>query len=285
MHFLSCFAFALISSHLATVLFERKNSLGIAPQQLGEFENLEILSAKRDISLLNLLDGDAIPFHKAWDVQKGILQSHLHRLDDSSPLSGRQFMDNTRDSFGKDTIMLLQHEPVYTLGTGSDEVFIKDSESSVVPVVRMDRGGEVTYHGPGQLVAYPILDLRGYKQDIHWYIRALEEVVIRALARFGIKAVREDGLTGVWVDGSKVAAVGIKCRRWVTMHGFAINVDAVSLENFAGIVPCGLENRQVGYVNQFLDTEISLQDMAGAVLLSFEEVMRVQCVEQANRSK
>ena len=145
----------------------------------------------------------------------------------------------------------------------------------------MDRGGEVTYHGPGQLTVYPILDLRHYKQDIHWYVRALEEVVILALQECGLNAVREPDVTGVWVDQHKVAAVGVKCKRWITQHGFAVNVTPESLGNFDGIVPCGLEGRRVGCVNDFLPEgqAVTVQQMAVYVRSAFEEVFRVELVE------
>ena len=105
-------------------------------------------------------------------------------------------------------------------------------------------GGEVTYHGPGQIVLYPLLDLRGYRQDVHWYFRTLEEVVIRTLKSLGLPAGREEGLTGVWVEGAKACAMGVKVSRWVTMHGLALNV-APNLDHFAHIVPCGIAGDSV----------------------------------------
>jgi lipoyl(octanoyl) transferase len=136
----------------------------------------------------------------------------------------------------------------------------------------------VTYHGPGQLVVYPVLDLRNYKQDIHWYMRALEECVLMALQKCGLEAERQDDTTGIWYANHKVAAIGVKCRKWITMHGLAVNVERTSLDNFQGIVPCGLEGRKVGCINQFLpeDEAINVREFAKHMKESIAEVFRVQ---------
>ncbi len=145
-----------------------------------------------------------------------------------------------RRAGGSDVLLLLEHPPVYTLGRGADPRFLGAGADGPIPVVRAGRGGQVTYHGPGQLVGYPIVDLRGHRQDVHWYVRELEQVLIDALDAFGIVAGRVTGLTGVWVDGRrKIASIGIGIRRWVTWHGFALNVGR-DLTPFAAITPCGL---------------------------------------------
>lgn len=150
-----------------------------------------------------------------------------------------------------DLLLLLEHPPVYTLGRGATEAFLKFSPSQPpAELHRIERGGEVTYHGPGQVVAYPILNLQRYQPDLHWYLRQLEEVVIRVLARYDLVGERIAGLTGVWVAGYKVAAIGIKVSRWITMHGFALNV-CPDLQGFREIVPCGIGDRPVGSVAQF----------------------------------
>lgn len=251
----------------------------LVPQQLGEFESLDAShcqTSARKVQLLDLLQDDLIDFEDGWILQKYLLENHFNRL---SCLPHRSQFNSEVDHFqmacGLDSILVLQHHPVYTLGTGSDDKFILCNDG-VVPVVRMDRGGEVTYHGPGQLTVYPILDLRGYKQDIHWYIRALEEVVIRALSTLGLNAKRQDGVTGVWINDVKVAAIGIKCRRWVTMHGLAVNIEQCSLLPFEGIVACGLEGRKVGYINQFLSSNITVSDFSCFLERAFEEVFQVE---------
>ena len=290
----------------------------LAPQQLGEFEVLSVVEGgqeNRKVALLDFLppNGEGqlpvqrrhlIPFESAWELQKQILEAHVDRLqllaaEKEITFGTDQFIGDNHEGSnidalslspslcGKDTIIFLQHQPVYTLGTASDEKFItaattSNDNQSTVPVVRMDRGGEVTYHGPGQLTVYPILDLRGYKQDIHWYIRALEEAVILALSHHGLQAERQEGITGVWVQNRKVAAVGIKCRKWITMHGLAVNVEEESLPNFDGIVACGLENRKVGCVNQFLTNKITISEFSETLKWALEQVFQIELLYQNN---
>jgi lipoyl(octanoyl) transferase len=158
-----------------------------------------------------------------------------------------------------DVLMILEHPPVYTLGTGSSLEFIKFGTDAGHELHRSERGGEVTYHCPGQLVIYPILNLRRHQMDLHWYLRQLEEVVIRLLATYGLCAARIPGLTGVWLNEKKVAAIGIKVSRWVTMHGLAINVNN-DLSGFEQIVPCGIKDRSVGNLLEFLPT-VSLEEV------------------------
>ncbi len=138
-----------------------------------------------------------------------------------------------------DALLLLEHPPVYTLGRGADERFLGAVAAGGAEVIRVSRGGQVTWHGPGQLVGYPILDLRRHRQDVHWYVRALEAVLITALAALGIAAERRPGYPGVWTGGRKIASIGVGIRRWVTWHGFALNV-ACDLQAFEAIVPCGI---------------------------------------------
>ncbi len=142
---------------------------------------------------------------------------------------------------GGDRLILVEHEPVITLGRGGDERHVL---APTAPVVRVNRGGDVTYHGPGQLVVYPILDLARLACDVHGYLRRLEAIVITVAASFGIVAGRRPGFTGVWVGNDKLAAIGVGMRRWVTMHGFALNVRDLR-EAFAAIVPCGLRGTGV----------------------------------------
>jgi lipoyl(octanoyl) transferase len=174
-----------------------------------------------------------------------------------------------------DILLLLEHPPVYTLGTGSDIKFIKFSlDKSDKEVHRIERGGEVTYHCPGQLVGYPILNLRYYQQDLHWYLRKLEEVIIQTIAMYGLCGERIPGLTGVWVEGYKIAAIGIKVSRWITYHGFAINV-CPDLTGFAEIVPCGIANKPVGSLQQFLPN-ISLAQVRQDLTTVFAAVFDVE---------
>jgi lipoyl(octanoyl) transferase len=142
-----------------------------------------------------------------------------------------------------DTLVFTEHEPVFTVGLriGADSHLVWDAATLAranVAVVKTNRGGDITYHGPGQIVGYPILSLAGRK-DLHAYLRFLEEVLIKALGTFGLAAARRDGKTGIWIDHRKIAAIGVAVRRWVTYHGFALNVDP-DLTHFSGIVPCGI---------------------------------------------
>jgi len=174
-----------------------------------------------------------------------------------------------------DVLLLLEHPPVYTLGTGSDIKFIKfNLDKTDKEVYRIERGGEVTYHCPGQLVGYPILNLRYYRQDLHWYLRQLEEVILQTIAIYGLSGERIAGLTGVWVEGYKIAAIGIKVSHWITYHGFAINV-CPDLSGFAEIIPCGIANKPVGSLRQFLPN-ISLMQVQQDLSRVFASVFGVE---------
>lgn len=177
-----------------------------------------------------------------------------------------------------DVLILLEHPPVYTLGTGSTLDFLKfDPQAGEYEVHRIERGGEVTYHCPNQLVGYPIINLRYYKQDLHWYLRQLEAVIINTLANYGLKAYRIPELTGVWLEGKKVAAIGIKVRRWITMHGFAINV-CPDMSGFKRIVPCGISDRPVGSLVEFIP-DLTVEQVRLDVAKAFAEVFNVELVE------
>ena len=141
-----------------------------------------------------------------------------------------------------DTLLLCEHPPVYTLGTNADPAFVRDTGG--VPVVQVDRGGEVTWHGPGQIVGYAICDLDARGRDLHAFLRELEQLLIDTVSRFGLTGERIDGLTGVWVGGSKIGAIGVRVRRWIASHGFALNVSC-DLDPYEGIVPCGIEGCRV----------------------------------------
>lgn len=242
---------------------------GVAPssppllQGIGSFRPLPPRDAPRRVRSLDLLDRGPVPLRSAWAWQQ--------RLRDAC-LNGD----------GGDAIIWLQHAPVYTLGRGGDAGHVLCAEDAGGPeVIRVDRGGDVTYHGPGQLTAYPVLQLKeGYAADVHWYVRALEEAAARALRRAGVNDVgREDGITGLWVRGKKVAAVGVGVRRWVTCHGIAVNVERRALQNFSGIVPCGLKGREVGCVNDILDTHMTVKEFTVFMKEAMEEVFQIQLVD------
>ena len=172
-----------------------------------------------------------------------------------------------------DRLLLLEHPHVITLGTGSDEGHVLASESERrllgIELHETGRGGDVTYHGPGQLVGYPILALLEARRDLHRYVRDLEAVLIRALAEFGIDARREEGLTGVWTDAGKIAAIGVRVSSgWITSHGFALNVSP-NLDYFRSIVPCGIQGRRVTSMQAILGEAPSMEAVRERVIGAF----------------
>ncbi|MBC7826051.1 MAG: lipoyl(octanoyl) transferase LipB [Candidatus Parcubacteria bacterium] len=200
-----------------------------------------------------------MPYLEAWEWQKRLVS------------------DRKLNPALKDVLILLEHPPVYTLGQGATTEFLKfDPTRREYELHRIERGGEVTYHCPGQLVGYPILNLNDYCKDLHWYLRQLEDVIIRAVGVYGLEGTRIPGLTGVWVEGQKVAAIGIKVSRWITMHGFALNV-CPNLKGFDRIVPCGISDQPVGSLAQFVPT-ITVEEMRHEVAIAFAAVFGVKLV-------
>jgi lipoyl(octanoyl) transferase len=178
----------------------------------------------------------------------------------------------------EDALILLEHPPVYTLGQGANPEFLKsDLDRSLYNVHRVERGGEVTYHCPGQVVGYPILNLQRYYQDLHWYLRQLEEVLIRVLANYGLQGERIPGFTGVWLEGYKVAAIGIKVSSWVTMHGFSLNV-CPDMKGFERIVPCGIADKTVGSLSNWIPS-IKCVEVRACIAECFSEVFGVKLIE------
>lgn len=178
---------------------------------------------------LQILDAGLLEYHTAWKLQ-------------------RKIFDGVVNGSLQDTLLLLEHPHTYTLGKTADrsnlianDIYLADKKISVVDI---DRGGDITYHGPGQLVGYPIIDLKKWKMDSHKYLRALEEVLIGFCNEYSLNAGRIEGLTGVWINQRKIAAIGIKISRWVTMHGFALNISP-DLNYFGGIIPCGIKDKDV----------------------------------------
>jgi lipoyl(octanoyl) transferase len=171
---------------------------------------------------------------------------------------------------GPDAVLLLEHTPCYTLGRGADPSFLGfDPMAPPAPLHRIDRGGEVTFHGPGQLVLYPVLNLQRHGADLHLYLRQLEGVVIDVLATLGLRGERIVGLTGVWLDGCKVAAIGVGARRWISQHGLALNVDG-DLSGFAQVVPCGIRDRAVGRLVDWLP-QLTLAAVQPLLLQAFAQ--------------
>ena len=163
-----------------------------------------------------------------------------------------------------DELLLLEHEPVYTIGRTPDQTSLRGAAQLPHPVFPINRGGQATYHGPGQLVGYPILDLRRCGQDLHRYLRWLEDLLIELLASYGIIAASREGLTGVWVDDRKIASIGVGVRHWITMHGFALNVSG-DLSPFDHIVPCGIANVRMTSIEKETGVRCDLETVAARV--------------------
>ena len=188
------------------------------------------------------------PYQSIWGLQK---QLHAKRVLGEIP----------------DVVLLLEHDHVYTFGKNADTNHLLDSKPSNAEVVQIDRGGEVTYHGPGQLVCYPIIDLHNYRMSISWYMRMLENVIIHCMKEFGIESKKKDGLPGVWVDDDKICAMGVRLSRWVTMHGFALNLNP-DMTYFDGMIPCGIFEHGVTSLND-LEVEYKLENILNSLANSF----------------
>lgn len=206
-----------------------------------------------------------VPYLTAWEWQKALVEER------------KQAKRNGQDL--PDVLLLVEHPAVYTLGQGSSLEFLKFSpDDPLIECHRIERGGEVTHHAIGQLVAYPILNLDHHQHDLHWYLRQLEEVIIQVLANYGVTSQRIEGLTGVWInhDGQyqKIAQMGIKISRWITMHGFALNV-SMDLSGFERIVPCGIADCQVCNLNQFVPN-LEVEQVKIAIAKTFAEIFNLE---------
>lgn len=182
-----------------------------------------------------------------------------------------------------DTLLLLEHPHVYTLGRNARQEHLLVSKERLAEigaqVFETDRGGDITYHGPGQLVGYPIIDLTQHRRDVAWYMRSLEEVFIRVAADFGIQAGRLNGATGVWVGREKLVAMGVHISRWVTSHGFAFNVNP-DLRFFDNIVPCGLRDKGVTSLAKLLGQAVEIQPVTNGVIDEFGRVFGLEMVRE-----
>ncbi|AZQ64362.1 lipoyl(octanoyl) transferase LipB [Flammeovirga pectinis] len=211
-----------------------------------------------------------MPYAKAWDYQTELFDAIVQ-----TKLENRRRTDRGEDALPtKNYLLFVEHPHVYTLGkSGKEEHLLLDKEGlerEHVEFFKINRGGDITYHGPGQIVGYPILDLDNFFTDIHKYLRLLEEAVILTLKDYGIKAGRIDGLTGVWIgeegdpNPRKICALGVKTSRWVTMHGFAFNVNA-NLDYFGNIVPCGISDKAVTSMQNELGKELPMNEVEEVV--------------------
>ena len=188
------------------------------------------------------------PYRLIWELQK---QLHSKRVSGEIP----------------DVVLFLEHDHVYTFGKNADKDLLLDSKPHDADVVQIDRGGQVTYHGPGQLVGYPIIDLHKYRMSISWYMRSLEGVIISCLKQLGLESSRKENLPGVWIDDEKICAMGVRISRWITMHGFALNL-APNMKYFDGMIPCGIFNYGVTSLHD-QGINISMEQLAVNITVSF----------------
>ena len=182
-----------------------------------------------------------------------------------------------------DELLLLEHEPVYTIGRTPDQSSLRGAAHLPHPLVQINRGGQATYHGPGQLVGYPILDLKPRGQDLHRYLRALEDFLIETLAEFHVAGARRDGLTGVWVGEKKIASIGVGVRRWVSMHGFALNVCG-DLAPFGEITPCGIADVEMTSIEREIARPVSVETVASRIEILFTKTASLGTAEPWRRN-
>lgn len=241
-------------------------------------------------------------YKEIWDLQEKILLKNVQLKSEKRELKSSeenelsathsaQVPENSIQTKQQSTVhrlLFVEHNPVYTLGKSGDisHVLISDEErlKKGIEFFKINRGGDITFHGPEQLVGYPIIDLEKFKPDLGWYLRGLEEVIILTMAEFGLKGGRSKGETGVWIDpeikGSerKICAMGIRCSRWITMHGFAFNVNT-NLQYFDYIVPCGIQNKQVTSMQKELGYSVPIEEVKQKVRKNFGLVFNVELIE------
>ena len=165
-------------------------------------------------------------------------------------------------------ILLLEHDHVYTLGKNANKNYLLNSYPKDVQVIETDRGGQITYHGPGQLIGYPIINLNQFKKSVSWYMRTLEEVIIETLKNFSIISHRKDGMTGVWVEDEKICAMGVRLARWVSMHGFALNINP-DMNYYNGMIPCGIQDYGITSMNDVLNKNVDLYNVMEEFSINF----------------
>jgi len=195
-------------------------------------------------------------------------------------------VEDLRTGNAPEQLLLLEHPHVFTLGRGADSANIladqQQLRSNLVEVHETGRGGDVTYHGPGQLVGYPIINLKPDRCDVHRYVRDIEEVLLRTIAEFDVTGTRIAGLTGVWVGNEKIGAIGVRIARWITSHGFALNVNT-DLSYFEMIVPCGITGKGVTSLSQILGRQVDMREVAGVLVRHFKEVFQRDVIGPSNQ--
>ncbi|MBV6445434.1 MAG: lipoyl(octanoyl) transferase LipB [Ignavibacteriales bacterium] len=207
-----------------------------------------------------------VSYQETWDLQKTLLTQRL-------------------EGTIEDTLLLLEHPNTYTLGKTADRANLVGSDEYLaekhIDVFEIDRGGDITYHGPGQLVGYPIINLQNWKPDTHLYLRTIEEMIINVLRQYGVESGRKPEYTGVWVGEAKIAAIGIKISRWITMHGFAFNINT-DLDLFNGIIPCGIKDKEVTSLAKLLGREVPIQEIKMKIKTEFAHLFGFDEIKDVN---
>ncbi len=228
--------------------------------------------------MVKLIDWELIDYKKAWDQQEVLFKELV-----DTKLLEREFAPTDKTVL-KNTLIFCEHPHVYTLGKSGDvanllldEQGLKEANAVFYPI---NRGGDITYHGPGQLVVYPIFDLEQFFTDIHRYLRTLEEAIINTLAEYGIVAGRYEGYTGVWLDADndkarKICAMGVRCSRWVTMHGLAFNVNS-DLNYFKNIIPCGIDDKDVTSMERELGRKVDMDEVKEKLKIHLAELFEFE---------
>ena len=226
-----------------------------------------------EVTIINL---GLVDYKKAWDIQEKYFKQAIDRK--IAIRNGENLPPPSN------YLILCEHPNVYTIGkSGKEENLLLSSEevkSKEASFYKINRGGDITYHGPGQLVVYPILDLDQFFTDIHKYMRYLEQAVINTLLKFGIQSSRIDGMTGVWIDSAlpsarKICAMGVKSSRWVTMHGIGFNINT-NLDFFSHIVPCGIDDKAVTSMQKELGSEVDMQEVENTIIEEFKSLFGFQ---------
>lgn len=229
-------------------------------------------------------------YQRAWDLQESLLQKNLAAKSAKSSLaSSPGTLGESEDIETTHHLLLVEHPPVYTLGKSGrlEHILISEEErlNKHIDFFHTNRGGDITFHGPQQIVGYPILDLERFYTDIGRYLRNLEEIVIQTMAEYGLKGARSKGETGVWLDPGvsgkerKICALGVRCSRWITMHGFAFNVNT-DLSYFEHIIPCGIQNKQVSSLQRELGKAIDFSEVKEKLKRNFEKVFEVILIDK-----
>ncbi len=212
------------------------------------------------MNTIQLIQSGLTDYNQIWDLQ-------------------RELLEKVTASRSENYLILTEHNPVITIGKSgniknllADESYLK---TKGIEITKIDRGGDITFHGPGQLVGYPILNLSAFEKDVHWYLRKLEEIIIKTLEIFGIEGKRIPGLTGVWVGDNKICAIGVKVTRWVSMHGFALNL-STDLNYFKYIVPCGISDKGITSILKETGNNPDKNDVINTLCTNFEKILNVK---------